>query len=456
MRRLVVSAAHKSSGKTTVTLGLCRALSMRGHIVQAFKKGPDYIDPLWHTAASGRACRNLDFYTQTPLEMRSLFARAAEGAGIALIEGNKGLHDGMDIEGSDCTAGLARLLGAPVILVIDTHGMTRGIAPLLLGYQAFAPDVKIAGVVLNQIAGPRHEGKLRQAVERYTDAVVLGAIPRDSALHIAERHLGLIPANEAKGAEAAIERIGQAMARHLDLARLLDLADRAPPFDLPAAKPRPAPKPDLRIAIARDQAFGFYYEDDIEAFSEAGAELLPFDTMRDASLPANIDGVFIGGGFPEAHMAAISANRTLLEDLKSKIEQGLPAYAECGGLMLLARSISWQGSKASMACVIPGDVVMHERPVGKGYIRLNETGDGLWPGQFAEGQAFSGHEFHHSTIENLPGTLRYAYRVERGQGIDGARDGLVMGNLTASYAHLRSVGKTLWVQRFAAFCRSKR
>jgi len=233
--RVFVSAAHKSSGKTTLTLGLAAALAQREHIVQPFKKGPDYIDPLWLGMAAGRPCYNLDFHMMQRDEIAAQFARAAEGARISLVEGNKGLYDGLDLDGSNSNAALARLLDAPVVLVIDARGMTRGVAPLILGYQAFDRDIRIAGVILNQLGGSRHESKLRAVIEHYTDVEVLGAVQHDDAMQIAERHLGLVPANEQDVARARIRAVGERIAGQVDLGRLLAIADTAPSFETFAA-----------------------------------------------------------------------------------------------------------------------------------------------------------------------------------------------------------------------------
>ena len=452
MPHVMISAASKSSGKTTVSLGLCRALSGRGMSVQPFKKGPDYIDPMWLTAAAGRPCHNLDFRTMTPREIAGRFGRHAQAADIALVEGNKGLHDGVDLNGSDSNAALARVLGAPVVLVIDTQGMARGIAPLILGYQAFAPDVRIAAVILNNVAGARHEGKLRAAIEHYTPVRVIGAIGFDPSLAITERHLGLIPTSESGAAEQTIARIAAAVGASVDLGALTDIAATAealPPVSRPARAPRR--HLDVRIGIARDAAFGFYYASDLEAFREAGAELVEFDTLRDPHLPP-VEGLFIGGGFPETHLDALGANLSLRRELRAAIEAGLPVYAECGGLMYLARSISWQSRRVEMVGAIPADVVMGQRPAGHGYVRLRETGQGPWPDARAQ---FDAHEFHYSTLTNVSGDLDYAYEVLRGTGIDGRRDGIVYRNLLASYAHLHACEANPWPRRFVSFVRRR-
>jgi cobyrinic acid a,c-diamide synthase len=454
MARLLISAAHKSSGKTTVTIGLCAALSERGYRVQPFKKGPDYIDPMWLAEAAGRPCRNLDFYTSGVDEIRRDFARYSHDADISLLEGNKGLYDGLDLDGSNSNAALATLLSAPVLLVIDARGMTRGIAPLILGYQAFDPDIRIAGVVLNMLGGSRHEAKLRAVIEHYTDVPVLGAVHRDPALGIVERHLGLIPSNENPQRQACIARIARGVTAQVDLERILAIAGSAPAPDSIAPQPAFRPPPaDVRIAIARDSAFGFYYPGDLEAFLCAGAELIPLDTLRQRELP-DVDGLFIGGGFPETHMVALESNRGLRASIARAIDAGLPVYAECGGLMYLARSLTWNGRECHMAGAIPADVVMHERPMGRGYVRLQETGDAPWPLHGAQRAELNAHEFHHSSVVNLGMDVRFAYRVLRGSGIDGKHDGIVYKNVLASYAHLRDVEQNHWVDRFVQHVRA--
>lgn len=465
MPHLLISAAHKSSGKTTITIGLCAALTRRGLTVQSFKKGPDYIDPMWLGAATlagrkegeaeKRPCRNLDYYTMTKDEILATFSRHSHGADVSIIEGNKGLYDGLALDGGNSNAALATLLGAPVVLVIDARGMTRGIAPLILGYQAFDPAVRISGVILNKIGGLRHEKKLRAIIEHYTDVPVLGAVHRDPRLEISERHLGLIPSNEESGAGAKIDAIADAIASQVDLDAVMEVAGGAVPLTA-AALPRPAPRtPDLRIGVARDSAFGFYYPGDFEALQAAGADLVPMDMLNDAALPA-IDGLFMGGGFPETHMKALEANAALRHGVRDAIAAGLPAYAECGGLMYLARSITWRGRTCEMAGAIPADVHMHDTPQGRGYVRLRETGNGPWPLTDAGGRPMelSGHEFHYSSLENLDEDAVFAYEVLRGYGIDGRHDGLLVNNLLAGYAHMRDVGGNRWAGRFVSFVRA--
>ena len=449
MSRLLISAAHKSSGKTTVSLGLCAALAERGLVVQPFKKGPDYIDPMWLGQAAGRPCHNLDFYCMSHEEILTAVGQYSSDADISLIEGNKGLYDGLDLVGSNSNAALATLTLTPVILVLDARGMTRGIAPLILGYQAFDPDVRIAGVILNQLGGSRHEAKLRAVIEHYTDVPVIGGVHRNPALEIDERHLGLIPSNEAVAADKKINEIREQIKDQVDLDRLLAVAGHdALDFSLPPPAPEITTAP-VRIGIAHDPAFGFYYPDDLAALEQAGAELVTFNTLTAAELPA-IDGLFIGGGFPENHMAMLEGNTALRADIRKAIQDGLPTYAECGGLMYLSRSLSWNGKRADMVGVIPADTVMHARPQGRGYVRLRETASAPWPADGPAGE-FAAHEFHYSNLENMSEPLTFAYEVLRGSGVDGRHDGIVINNLLACYSHMRDTGQHHWAQRFVEF-----
>ncbi|MGA8032723.1 MAG: cobyrinate a,c-diamide synthase [Casimicrobiaceae bacterium] len=453
--RFLVSATHKSSGKTTIAIGLAAAFAARGLAVQPFKKGPDFIDPMWLTVAAGRACRNLDPYLCDEAELRTALQRHAAGAGLALVEGNKGLYDGVALDGSNSNAALARMLGLPVILVIDARGMTRGVAPLVLGYQAFERDIRIGGVILNNVGGSRHESKLRAVLEHYTDVPVVGAVQLDPRLAIVERHLGLMPSNESDDAGRRVADIGATIARQVDLDHVLRIAASAPPLAVenePSTAPRPAAAPDVRIGIARDRAFGFYYADDFDALRAAGATLVPFDTLTDARLPG-VDALFIGGGFPELYASELEANAALRAGIRAAIEGGLPVYAECGGLMYLARTLSNGGRTFQMVGAIAADIVMRERPVGRGYVELEETAAFPWPAAGEREPVVRAHEFHYAAVENLAPGLRFAYTVKRGHGVDGERDGIVTGNVLASFAHLRSTRRNDWAARFVGFVR---
>jgi len=460
MSHIFISAAHKSSGKTTISIGLTAALYQFGKKVQTFKKGPDYIDPMWLGRAASRPCYNLDFYTMQEDEIMQSFSQHMSDADVGIIEGNKGLYDGLDLDGSNSNAALANLLNAPVVLVIDSQGMTRGIAPLVLGYQSFDENINIQGVILNQVGGSRHESKLRAILEHYTDVKVLGAVHKNKELNIDERHLGLIPSNEENFADKKIHAIAKSIQDQVNIDQLLDIASHTRVTAISQSE-RPKTKTKdpatINIGIFRDEAFGFYYPDDLEALQQSGARLVYINSLKDKTLP-ELDGLFIGGGFPETQMQALHANTSLRQSVKDMIENGLPTYAECGGLMYLTRNIKWKDSSYEMANVIQGDIVMHSRPQGRGYIQLQETDLHPWATHISSDTIFA-HEFHYSELTNINQDYDYAYNVLRGTGIDGKHDGLVYKNLLANYAHLRNTRNHEWAVRFVEFiknCNSKR
>lgn len=454
MNSLMIAAAHKSSGKTTLSIALSAALSARGLNVQPYKKGPDYIDPAWLSEAAGRPCINLDFNTMSASEIHDRFDDYAQDVDICLLESNKGLYDGISLDGSDSNAALAELLRIPVLLVIDCQGITRGIAPLLCGYQAFAENIDIIGVVLNKVGGSRHEAKLRAAVERYTDLPVLGAIHKDERLNIDERHLGLVPSHEQYGARTKIRYIADQIEGQLDLDRMLELTAR-----FRGERPRKHRsanniEPSVRVGIARDAAFGFYYSDDLDQLCASGAELIEFRPTQDTALP-EVDALFIGGGFPETHLPALQRNTGLRRDIRRFVESGKPVYAECGGLMYLSRSIRWQDQKAEMVGALPLDITMHERPQGRGYVKLSETNRFPWPTlTTAHQREVCAHEFHYSQADYVDPSLEFAYLVKRGTGIDGKHDGVLFGNVLASYAHQRHTRQNPWTTRFVQHIQS--
>lgn len=457
MAHLYLAATQKSSGKTTLSIGLIRELARRGQPVQPFKKGPDYIDPLWLARASmGRACHNLDYHTMPVDEIRGDFSRLLDASTLGVIEGNVGLFDSLSVDGAGSNAELAKLLRAPVLLVINCQGMGRGIVPLLLGYQAFDSDLHIAGIILNKVGGGRHETNLRRAIEHYTDLPVLGAVPRDEGLAIEERHLGLIPSNEAASVEATVEAIRRAVAASVDVDEVLAIAERAPVPDWERLSPSHLERPGgtlVRIGIARDEVFGFYYPDDLAGLERAGAELVPFSPLADAGLPA-VDGIILGGGFPESRMQELEANRSMRQSIADFIGEGGVAYAECGGLMYLCERLHWGSNSRRMCGVLGADVAMHERPQGRGYVRLRETEACPWPRAPADVREICAHEFHHSAIVAPRADWRFAFDVMRGAGVDGLHDGIIQQNLLASYTHLRDVGGVNWTRRFVDRVRS--
>jgi len=437
-----------------MTIGLCAALAETGLAVQPFKKGPDYIDPMWLGRAARRPCYNLDFYTMQQNEITATVSRYSQHSDISIIEGNKGLYDGLDLDGSNSNAALAELVKAPVILVLDARGMTRGIAPLILGYQSFDDNINIAGVILNQLGGSRHETKLRSVIEHYTDVSVVGAVYRNKDLSIEERHLGLLPSNEDHAADNKIIQIRDLIKDQIDLDKVQAIAQQANP--LPSFKqPETAANIEkkIRIGIVKNEAFGFYYPDDLIALKNTGAELITIDTLKDKQL-ADIDGLFIGGGFPETRMQELEDNQLIRAAIKSAIDNGLPTYAECGGLMYLSRSLNWKGKTCKMVGAIPADTVMHDTPQGRGYIRLETTEQHPWNQDLSNNgktDEIAGHEFHYSALENIDSSVKFAYRVKRGSGIDGKHDGIIYKNVLACYAHLRDTQANHWTQSFIDF-----
>ncbi len=457
MASLYISAAHKSSGKTTVSIGLCAALAHRGFKVQPFKKGPDYIDPIWLGMAAGNACYNLDYYISGKEGTISEYLQRSQGADLCVVEGNKGLHDGLDLDGSNSNAALAKALKTPVILVIDSRGITRGIAPLLLGYQSFDPNVKIAGVIANLTGGDRHVSKLRAAVEAYTDIPFIGALPASEDLTISEEHLGLVPGNEDPQALNRIATMRNAMEQHLNIDQLISIANDAGDLDARPAETKPGTQfSGLRIGVLKDEAFAFYYPGDLQAFEEAGAELLVIDSLRDSALP-DMDGLFIGGGFPERHAEQLSHNTALHGAIFNALENGMPAYVECGGLMYLSSAIiTLDDKRLPMVGVIPAESKMHKKPIGRGYISLQQTAHHPWRINGDSEQPIKAHEFHYSSLEGDLGNSQWAYDIKRGFGTNGVNDGIVYKNLLANYAHLRHTAASPWVHHFLNFVASQR
>ncbi|MFZ5632347.1 MAG: cobyrinate a,c-diamide synthase [Bacillota bacterium] len=445
--RVVVGAPCGRSGKTTVTLGLLAALKNRGLAVQPFKKGPDFIDPSWMTTVTGRPCRNLDGFMMTREGIIDSFFKNTADADMGVVEGAMGLFDGVDIEGSGSTAEIAKAIAAPVILVVDTTRMTRSVAPLVRGFMHFDPGLTVAGVILNKVARPRHENMLREALERYCGIPVLGVIPKGRQFIIPDRHLGLVPAAERDDLPASVDEIGRAAIRFFDLDRIIEVAGSAPPVAVngrrhPAGPVEPAvegKKPV--IGVFRDRAFTFYYPENIEALAAAGARLLEVDALSQPGLP-DIDALYIGGGFPEVFAAELEANEGLRRSVKERVEAGLPVYAECGGLMYLARNLVWKGRSYRMSGCLPFDVVMSDRPQGHGYEMVEVDLENPF---FPRGTVIKGHEFHHSRVENIDEKeVSFAFRVTRGWGIDGSRDGVVYKNVLACYNHLHALAAPGW------------
>lgn len=443
--RIVIGAPHGHSGKTTVSIGLVGALRQSGYIVQPFKKGPDYIDPSWLTYAAERGCRNLDCYWFDQEQILSSLTRAGHTADISVIEGAMGLFDGVDIQGTGSTAQVARYTQSPVILVVDTTRMTRSIAPLVLGFMHFDVNVRIAGVILNKVARSRHEKMLRAAIDEYCGIPVLGAIPRNAYSVFPERHLGLVPVAEHTSVHNAVQQNIEIAKQYLDLPSILEIANSASPVLCNGqVHSLVVNKPVTRIGIIRDSSFTFYYPENLEALEQAGAELVYINSLSDRQLP-DIEGLYIGGGFPECFAEQLEANSSLRSDIRRAAESRMPIYAECGGLMYLGRNLMWQGNQYAMCGVFPFDVVVEKKPQGHGYTAMRVTEDNPF---FPTGSIIKGHEFHHSKVVNCASDLVYGYQVQRGHGINGQQDGVLCRNTFATYNHIHALAHPEWAQRF--------
>lgn len=442
--RILIAGLRGGSGKTLVSLGLVAAWRKKGFSVAPFKKGPDYIDAAWLSTAAQKPCRNLDLFLMSrQIVVRSFVASASE-ADVAVIEGNRGLYDGMDARGTYSTAELAKLLQAPVILAVDCTKTSRTVAAVVLGCQRLDSQVAIGGVILNQTAGPRHESVLCQAIEQDCGLPVLGAVARIPQQLFPERHLGLVPPQEHEQQTRSIRQVAAVAEQYLDLEAIWSLAQEAPALELHGESPTPhgAPKPQVaRIGVFRDAAFQFYYPENLEALAREGASLIEVSPLRDAELP-DVDALYIGGGFPETLAPALAENKPFLDSLRRKVEKGLPVYAECGGAVYLGEKLVVDQKQYPMAAVLPVVFVFRTKPQGHGYSVLETVEKNPF---FSVGDSLRGHEFHYTCMESPAAEdLTFAFRVHRGYGFDGQRDGLCRGNVLASYTHVHALGIESW------------
>jgi cobyrinic acid a,c-diamide synthase len=453
--RLVIGGTHSGVGKTTVTVGLIDCLRRRGLAVQPFKVGPDFIDPTYHSLAAGRPCRNLDTWMLPAEQVKTLFISACRQADFALIEGVMGLYDGSGYECDNAsTAEVAKLLCAPVVLVLDAAKLGRSAAAVALGFQRFDGATRLAGFIINRAASEQHGHGVAAAVEDATQLPVLGWIPREKTLQIAERHLGLIPTAEPGNWSEFIHRAGDVIAEHIDVDRLLALAIWAPENSAgvvhtnanatAGSNGRPV------IAVARDEAFQFTYEDNLDLLRGAGAEIAFFSPLRDEALPPRTTGIILSGGFPEVYAERLSANRATHGELQAAHRRGLPLYAECGGLMYLTQAIvDGQNKVHPMADLLPGRCVMGSR-LALGYRMARAAGNSWF---MDEGDTIRGHEFHYSAWEERPDDVPPAYFLLPRSGEGEARpEGARLGSLWASYVHVHFGARPELASRFAAAC----
>jgi cobyrinic acid a,c-diamide synthase len=448
--RVVIAAPHSGSGKTTFTLGLLAALRRRGLAVQPFKAGPDFIDPSHHTAICGRVSRNLDTWMCERATVAEIFERSARDADISVVEGVMGLYDGFGPdEERGSTAHLAKLLAAPVVLVIDAARMATSAAAVALGLQQFDRDVTIAGVVFNNVGSEGHYEWLREALEARTGLASFGYLGYDPALRIEERHLGLVPAAEAGIGDAARERLRSEFDRHVDLERILAAAGAAPsPATATSAvfRPRAAAKP-VRVGVARDAALNFYYQENIDLLECLGAEIVPFSILDDPQPPPGVHGIYLGGGFPEIFAGRIAANMSMRRGMRDFFASGGAIYAECGGLMILCDAlVDLDGRRHEMFGLVPATSVMRRDRLSLGYVDVETLEDTLIA---RAGARYRAQTFHHSVLEDV----RFTPALKLYHGAKASFDGCAERNLFATYVHAHFAAQPGLAERFVERCR---
>ncbi|MBI2125971.1 MAG: cobyrinate a,c-diamide synthase [Thaumarchaeota archaeon] len=444
--RVVIAGTHSGVGKTTISIGIMGALRSKGYVVQGFKAGPDFIDPTYHTLVTGRNSRNLDSWILPKREIVRLFCEASEDADIAIVEGVMGLFDGLDGRNeSGSTAQLAKLLRCPVIVVIDAFSMSRSAGATALGYKTFDPDLNIAGFILNKVGSDKHAKMCTEAIESATRLPVVGAVKSDHGITMEERHLGLIPTAERSYFEPVTSRIISSIHSGIDLEKVAEIALNAPPLKEETKQYVRFPKNRSKMWVALDQAFSFYYNDNITLLSSCGVDIEYFSPLVERSLPSDVCGLYLGGGFPEVYAIRLAKNTAILEAIRKASADGMPIYAECGGLMYLTNSITdFDGRKHEMTQVFDAETLMTRR-LTLGYTAAEVEKDNIL---FPRNASVKGHEFHYSKILDVSQDVTYAYSMKRGVGIDGTHDGLIQDNTLASYMHLhfaydRSIAKNL-------------
>ncbi|GGE13280.1 cobyrinate a,c-diamide synthase [Marinithermofilum abyssi] len=451
--RLVIAGTGSGVGKTTLTLGLLAAFTRRDHQVQGFKVGPDYIDPSYHTAVTGRPSRNLDTWMISPDRMVETFLRGSEEADLSIIEGVMGMYDGknpLSDEGS--TADIAMRLESPVVLVVNIHSMARSAAAVVLGYQHLQPRVRIAGVILNRAGSEGHYQLAKAAIEQECGVPVVGWLGRDETLSIPERHLGLIPAMERGELDSLFGRLADAVEKTVDLDSLEKLASQAPALEKPAfslfsARSHKGNAPV--IAVARDAAFNFYYPENLELLEHYGAKLQFFRPLEGEAVPEEADGLMIGGGFPEEFVKELAGDTAVKESFRQRMGEGLPTYAECGGYMYLCEEIvTGEGEAFPMVGVIPARVRMQKRLAALGYREVRALSDTVL---LKKGETARGHEFHYSTLFWNEADPAHAYEVKGRRGKK--KEGVVAGNLLAGYTHLHFASNPSMAERWVETCR---
>ncbi len=448
--RVYLSAVRRNSGKTTIAIAINRILTDKGIIVQPFKKGPDFIDPMWHSQATGRQCRNLDFFFMDKGNLLKYFTSKIKEKEMVLIEGNHGLFDDINILGGTDNAAMAKFTKSPIILVVDVKQMGRTIVPAIIGLKNFDKEINIAGIILNRLQSKRHRYRLEGAIEHYVDIPVVGSIPEDASIAVEQRHLGLSAILDKQAMEINIRRISSFISEYIDINAIIEIAKDAEEIttSIPKKHIIKGKRFNLNIGIACDEAFNFYYKDNLDEIERLGAKIIKFSPLHDASLP-NVDAIYLGGGFPELFIEKLQNNTVIRSQLRKKIEEGLFVYAECGGLLYLTENITYNNKTCDMVGIFKTHTYFAKKPKGHGYVSLKPKNQykNSWYGQALE---IKGHEFHHGYFDKFNG-MRTVFDVTRGYGIDGVCDGIIYKNVLANFTHMHALSSPAflksWLER---------
>nr|WP_320191309.1 cobyrinate a,c-diamide synthase [uncultured Desulfobacter sp.] len=465
---VVIAGLRGGSGKTIISLGITAAWKARNITVAPFKKGPDYIDAGWLSRAAGRPCYNLDTYLCAQSVVQKSYLTHSKSCDVSLVEGNRGLFDGIDLEGTTSTSELAKLLDLPVVLVLDCTKSTRTMAAVLMGCMQFDPDINICGVILNRLAGKRHEGKVRANIERFCNIPVLGALPKLKQEDFPERHMGLVTSEEHGESDASLTRARQVAVDNIDLDKLFQIVTSVNGqgmlhVDNPGQEPESVLQINtsvnknsafdsgpVTIGVVRDSAFQFYYPDNIEALEDLGAQIKFISPLSQSEIP-EIDAIYMGGGFPETHATQLSANQAFRDNLKALSRKGLPIYAECGGLIFLGESICLDDIVYPMTGILPLRFGLSKRPQGHGYTEVEVVNNNPF---YTKGEVLRGHEFRYSKVTSIDyEDAAMAFKMIRGKGILEKKDGFFKDNTFGTYTHIHALGSTSWASSLIAKAR---
>lgn len=463
---VVIAGLRGGSGKTIISLGITAAWRARNITVAPFKKGPDYIDAGWLSRAAGRPCYNLDTYLCAQSVVQTSYLTHSQSCDIAMVEGNRGLYDGIDLYGTTSTSELAKLLDLPVILVLDCTKSTRTMAAVLMGCMQFDPDINICGVILNRMAGKRHEGKVRANIEHFCNIPVFGALPKLKQEDFPERHMGLVTSEEHQESDTSLARARQVALDNIDVDELFrritsfkgqgmpvvdnDRQESVPAMNTAENKKQATDNSTVTIGVVRDSAFQFYYPDNIEALENLGAWIKFISPLSQSDIP-EVDAIYMGGGFPETHATQLSANQAFRDNLKMLSRKGLPIYAECGGLIFLGESICLDDVVYPMTGILPLRFGLSKRPQGHGYTEVEVVNENPF---YAKGEVLRGHEFRYSKVISIDyDDSAMAFKMTRGKGIIEKKDGFFKDNTFGTYTHIHTLGTTSWAPSLIAKAR---